>query len=129
MVVSLFRLGTEMVMVKKLLFLGITFALGIATPLSAWNLDAKQINALQFFKNGRIEFTLFEAGAVEPEFRCSTGARGQWFFIAACSAGDQGCLASTNRMASLLLAAKLARAPVHVQRNNCEVTEVALKPM
>ena len=99
-----------------------------AVPTSAWNLDAKHINALQFLKTGRIEFTLLESGTAEPEFRCSPDS--QWFYITSfCPAGDQVCLASVNRMGSLLLAAKLSRTPVHVQRSGCEVTAVALKPM
>lgn len=94
-----------------------------------WNLGAKVISALSFNKNGRIEFTLFEEGSSGEEFKCSPGsAREQWFYITACSAGDTACLASVNRMASMLLAAKLSGRAVHVQRNNCEVTDVNLKP-
>jgi hypothetical protein len=95
---------------------------------SAWNLSARGINALQFEKSGKIVFTLFENGMSGPEFLCGTGANSQWFYVSACSAADSVCLASVNRMASMLLSAKLAGKQVHVLRNNCEVTAAALKP-
>lgn len=98
----------------------------LALPVLAWNLDAKNINALIFEREGRILFTLFNAGPGSPEFLCGTGTGAQWFTIAACT--DELCAAHVNRMASLLLAAKVSGKRVHVQRTVCAVTEVALKP-
>lgn len=102
----------------------------LAGTAMAWNLPAKQVNALSFMKNGTIRFTLLEPGASNGEFICS-GSNNVWFRIAACTDKDTdtaGCLASVERMGSMLLAAKLAGRPVHVQRNGCRVTEVAMKP-
>jgi hypothetical protein len=109
--------------------LGIQLALFIVLEASiaqAWNLNARYVNALRFDKNGQIFFTLFESGQSGSEFKCQGNQ--QWFQISACSANDQACIESVNRMASMLLAAKLAGRPVHVQRTNCLVTEIALKP-
>lgn len=39
------------------------------------------------------------------------------------------CTASVERMADMLLTAKVNRIPVHVQRDECSVSEVALKPL
>ncbi len=94
----------------------------------AWNLSAMNINALRFQKDGRIQFTLFDSGASGTEFECGTGSRRQWFYVSECSGSNAQCLASANRIASMLLSAKLAGKKVHVQRSGCEVTEVALKP-
>ncbi len=100
-----------------------------SAPALSWNLAAKHINALQYTKSGVIEFTLFDEGTNTPEFQCNPEApRGQWFYISACTDGDEQCLAAVNRMASTLLTAKISGKPVHVQRSGCEVTEVALKP-
>jgi hypothetical protein len=99
------------------------------TPVLAWNLPAKHINALRFEKDGAIHFTLFDAGSAGVEFFCKdTGSDRQWLVITACPSVDAGCLSSANRMASMLLAAKVSGKMVHVQRAACEVTEVALKP-
>ncbi len=91
-----------------------------------WNLGAKGINALEFKKNGQILFTLFEEGFSGEEFECLTG--GLFFHISPFTIGDAVCLSAVNRMASMLLAAKLSGKRVHVHRNACEVTHVALKP-
>ena len=100
----------------------------ISDAALAWNLDAKNVNALRFEKSGRIQFTLFTQGTAGSEFFCKTGAARQWFVISPCVASDTQCVAASNRMASMLLSAKLAGTAVHVQRSACAVTEVALKP-
>ncbi len=97
-----------------------------AVPALGWNLAAKNINALIFDKSGKIAFTLFDDGPGSAEFQCGTGAKPQWFYIEACT--EALCVARVNRMASMLLAAKVSGKRVHVQRSNCVVTEVALKP-
>ena len=101
---------------------------GFAASADAWNLTAKHVNALRFLKDGRIYFTLFNSGSTGAEFRCGSGTSGQWFYVTACPSGNETCSAAMSRMASLLLSAKLAGKAVHVQRNQCVVTEVALKP-
>jgi hypothetical protein len=98
----------------------------LASIAQAWNLNAMYVNALRFDKNGQIFFTLFEKGQSGNEFKCQGNQ--QWFKISACGANEQACIESVNRMASMLLAAKMAGRPVHVQRSNCLVTETALKP-
>ena len=62
---------------------------------------------------------------------------GQWFVISSCDIGNgkgnksasSTCLTSVDRMAEMLLKAKLTGVPVHVTRNLCAVTETALKPL
>lgn len=129
-----------------------------ATNALAWNTPPKHVNALRFLKDGSIWFTMFDQGAGGSEFRCNAddARRGQWLIIEACessspiSAGEAlsdrlsraaptvataasggsvaQCHKAVDRMASMLLAAKLAGKAVHVQRETCIVTEVALKP-
>lgn len=111
--------------IKKIGILSVPLLL-VAPSVWGWNLPAKNINALQFKKSGVIEFTMFDNGPGSAEFQCGTGPRSQWFYIEACT--DALCVARVNRMASMLLAAKVAGKRVHVQRSNCVVTEVALKP-
>lgn len=95
----------------------------------AWNLGAMTINALIFDRDGSIRFTLFKPGG-GGEYQCKpTGSGRQWFYVQRCSSADQNCTAAVSRMASMLVAAKLSRKAVHVQNNNCQVTQVALKPM
>lgn len=98
----------------------------LASIAQAWNLNAMYVNALRFDKNGQIFFTLFEKGQSGNEFKCQGNQ--QWFKISVCGANDQACIESVNRMASMLLAAKMAGRSVHVQQNNCLVTETALQP-
>ena len=94
-----------------------------------WIGPARHVNALSFFKDGRVEFTLFESGTTGNEFHCAPGTtRPQWFVITPCTDQDASCLASVDRMASMLLAAKLSGKAVHIGWTDCEVTEVALKP-
>ena len=112
----------------------------------AWNLNARHINALRFEKDGTILFTLFDSGVSGPEFICDEtldfGDRGkQWFQISSCDIGkgkgnnsaSSTCLSSVDRMAEMLLKAKLEGVPVHVTRetdpDGCGVTETALKPL
>lgn len=108
---------------KKALIVMLLF---MALPANAWNLAAKNINALRFEKSGRILFTLFDDGPGSSEFLCGSGSNAQWFYIEACT--EAMCAARVNRMASMLLAAKVSGKRVHVQRTNCVVTEVAMKP-
>ena len=122
--------------------LAVCILLLASTTASAWNLDAKYVNALRFEKDGTIEFTLFESGIGDSEFLCDLtpppGSSGpQWFRISSCAIGrgkgnksaGSTCLSSVDRMAEMLLRAKLEGVPVHVQRELCEVTEIALKPL
>ena len=121
-------------------------ALSLATTSLAWNLGAKHVNALRFEKDGTILFTMFDTGTGGPEYICDEslpgGDRGgQWFQISSCSIGkgkgnnsaSASCLSSVDRMAEMLLRAKIEGIPVHVTReqypDRCGVTEVALKPL
>ena len=120
--------------------------LSLATTSFAWNLGAKYVNALRFEKDGTILFTLFDSGLGGPEYICDitlppADRGGQWFQISPCDVGQgkgnesasSTCLSSVDRMAELLLKAKLERVSVHVTRevnpDRCGVTEVALKPL
>lgn len=118
-----------------------------ATSVFAWNLGARNVNALRFEKDGTILFTLFESGTSGPEFICDEflplgDKGGQWFQITSCDKGkgehnksaSNTCLSSVDRMAEMLLKAKSAGIPVHVTRKTdptlgCEVSETALKPL
>lgn len=101
--------------------------LALLAPLAlAWNLEARYINALIFDKNGEISLTLFQDGKSGDELECEKG--NVWFEIAACEAEDAVCIASVNRMSSMLLAAKMAGKPIHLERNGCLVTQTGLKP-
>lgn len=115
-----------------------------STSVYAWNLGARYVNALRFEKDGTIQFTLFESGMSGPEFICDPSlptvpveGGGQWFVISSCDVGHgEGnksagatCISSVERMADMLLRAKLGHAPVHVTRDLCAVTETALKPV
>jgi len=121
-------------------------ALSLATTSLAWNLGAKYVNALRFEKDGTILFTMFNTGTGGPEYVCDesipAGDRGKhWFQISSCSIGNgkgnnsasSSCLSSVDRMAEMLLRAKIEGIPVHVTRETgparCGVTEVALKPV
>lgn len=115
---------------KKIVFIISAMLVTVQSGMAlAWNLDAKYLNALRYQKDGTIYFTLFESGDSGSEFQCkSSGTNRQWFKISACDSETSQCLEAVNRMASTLLAAKLSGKRVHVQRNQCEVSEVALKP-
>jgi hypothetical protein len=133
---------------RNIVFATITFivVLAISTSAFAWNLSARYVNALRFEKDGTILFTLFESGTSGPEYICDVtlpfGDRGkQWFQISPCDVGQgkgnnsasSTCLSSVDRMAEMLLKAKLEGVPVHVTRetgpDRCGVTETALKPL
>jgi len=121
----------------------------LATSMAAfaWNLEpARYVNALRFEKDGTILFTLFNSGPSGPEYICDVslpfGDRGkQWFQISSCDIGrgrgnnsaSSTCLSSVDRMAEMLLKAKVEGVPVLVTREldppRCGVTEVALKPL
>ena len=100
----------------------------IGGSAKAWNFGPHYVNALRFDTNGEIHFTLFESGQSGAEIRCSSGSGGQWFVVSACSANNANCVSGVDRMASMLLDAKVVGKKIFVQRSNCMVTEVALKP-
>ena len=118
--------------------------LASTTSAFAFNLGARYLNALRFQKDGTIQFTLFDSGTSGDEFICDPSiptvpveGGGQWFVISSCDIGNgkgnksasPTCLTSVDRMAEMLLKAKLTGVPVHVTRNLCAVTETALKPL
>jgi hypothetical protein len=131
-------------MMKNTMFVTAVSAVLLAMSISAfaWNLDERYVNALRFQKDGTIQFTLFDSGTDGDEFICNPDiptvpveGGGQWFVIASCGHDDgnnaavSNCLSSVDRMAEMLLKAKLEGVPVHVTRNLCAVTETALKPL
>lgn len=129
------------------------FVLFMLITLSAWawNTPPKHVNALKFLLDGSIWFTVFDSGTSGDEFLCAPDATRdrQWLKIEACASTPQigpgsvatsvaetafgtrsvqQCYEAVDRMASMLLSAKLAQKAVHVQRDECIVTEVAMKP-
>ncbi len=112
----------------KILFLCSLLLIG--QTAFAWNLAAKHIHQLEFFGDGKIRFTLYETGDSGTTFQCSsaTGSAGLWFVIQPCGDSKQQCLSANERMGSMLLASKLSSTPVHVHRDNCIASRVALAP-
>ena len=125
-------------MKKTALLLGCLVMMGSSLQAYSWNLEAKNINALRFIKDGTIRFTLFDAGDSGPEYICNQDdvEEGQWLFITSCNKGkgkgnksaSPNCIASVDRMASMLLEAKTSGRSIHVEVDSCKVREVALKP-
>ncbi len=91
----------------------------------AWNLGAKEVDVVRVEKSGKVSFTLRELGDGNQVFSCEADT--SWFYISPCSSDDPVCVAAVDRMASTLVAARLAGEPVSVERANCAVTEVALR--
>ena len=110
-----------------------TLAIGLLLPAAAlgWNTAAMPIDAVEFLRDGSIRFKLFDPSGSGKNFYCDGSAT--WMVVPACESGDSGCLAAVDRMASALLAAKVAGRAVHVERGTapgkaCEVSAVALDP-
>ncbi len=111
--------------------------LGSSFPAWGWNLRELYIEALQFRDDGTIRFTLLDPRPDIYEFKCDVNGVSPWFQIDSCDIGNgkgnksasPTCTASVERMADMLLTAKVNRIPVHVQRDECTVREVALKPL
>ena len=101
-------------------------SLVLSSTAFAWNQGAKHVNALSFRSDGAVQFTLFNKGKGGAEIKCS--GKNVFFSVPKCDASNHACIAAVNRMASLLLSAKVAGKAVHVQRDKCTVTEVVLKP-
>ena len=109
-----------------------------STSAMAWNTGAMFIEALQFRDDCTIQFTLLDPDPNFYEFECDPSlTRPVWFEIPSCDIGNgkgnksasPSCIANQSRMGDMLLQAKLFSVPVHVQRDLCMVSEVALKPM
>ncbi len=125
---------------KKLIAVFVTTAMICCFSASAmaWNEGAMYIEALQFRDDGTIRFTLLDPDPAEYEFKCDLSlAKPVWFEIPSCDIGNgkgnksasPSCLANQSRMGDMLLQAKLFGVRVHVQRDLCVVSEVALKPI
>ena len=103
----------------------------------SWNLGAMYIEALNFNDDGSIHFTLLHPDPNIYEFKCDVNETDPWFVIESCDVGNGAsnksasptCTASVERMADMLLTAKVNRIPVHVQNDDCAVRQVALKPL
>lgn len=96
-----------------------------ASPANAWNTGAHIVNWVQYEKSGRIVFVLYASGESGEAFQCRADGNTK-LIIESCNSADNQCMAAVNRMASTLLAARLAGKTVHVENQNCTVTEVAL---
>jgi len=127
--------GTVM---KKIATLLLSFAMmSFSLQGYSWNLGPENINALRFIKNGTIYFTLVDEEEDGGEYFCNADLPdGQWLFITKCGKGkgngnksaSPSCIASVDRMASMLLEAQTSGLSVYVEVEGCKVTEVALKP-
>lgn len=122
----------------KSILIATALMLAYSASAVAWNTGAMYIEALQFRDDGTIRFTLLDPDPEVYEFKCDESlARPVWFEIPSCDIGQgkgnksasPSCLANQSRMGDMLLQAKLFSVPVHVQRDLCMVSEVALKPM
>lgn len=115
---------------KKLLTIFILMSSVILPGVTqAWNTEALYLGALRFEKSGSIRFTLKETLELPDEFQCGTGPQSQWLYIRRCPLRNPACISAMDRMGEVLHQAKLMGWKVHVERNNCAVTEVALKPI
>lgn len=113
--------------VKKILIFSFFYL--FSTKSLAWNTPAKYVVSLSIQKSGVVAFTLSETNTIPAEFECKpSGNSRQWLKILPCDTGDLQCMASVNRMTSLLLSAKINFRKVHVHNDNCVVKSVALKP-
>ncbi len=113
---------------KSLILTALATSLLLASVVvNAWNFGNRKIQALRFLDSGEIRFTLFKAenSREGEEFDCNRDS--PWFIIAACSDADVRCEASHNRMASMLLTAKATDKAILIKRNQCAVTEIAIK--
>ena len=122
----------------KKVFFTTALIFGFSASGMAWNEGAMYIEALQFRDDGTIRFTLLDPDPEVYEFECDPSlTRPVWFEIPSCDVGkgkgnksaSPSCLANQSRMGDMLLQAKLFSVPVHVQRDLCTVSEVALKPV
>lgn len=122
----------------KIVMITTALICGYSTAAMAWNTGAMFIEALQFRDDGTIRFTLLDPDPDVYEFECDPSLdRPVWFEIPSCDIGQgkgnksasPSCIANQSRMGDMLLQAKLFSVPVHVQRDFCTVSEVALKPM
>lgn len=99
----------------------------VSAPAHAWNQKARYISALSFDVNGKIKFTLFENGKSGAEQMCRTDD--PWFDVQGCTSPNAtSCVDYADRIANMLMNAKLAGKAVHVHQVTCTVFEVALKP-
>jgi hypothetical protein len=127
-----------MAMTRNLFLITVSFVM-LAGSFSAggWNPGAKYIEALSFNDDGSIRFTLLDPDPSIYEFKCDVNGVSPWFMIDSCDVGNGNgnksasptCTASVERMADMLLTAKINRIPVHVQHDEFAVSQVALKPL
>lgn len=123
---------------RKLFVFTASFVM-LASSVSAWgwNLGAMYVEALTFNDDGTIRFTLLDPDPAVYEFKCDVNGVNPWFEIDSCDVGNGNsnksasptCTTSVERMADMLLTAKVNRIPVHVERDDCAVSQVALKPL
>lgn len=109
---------------------------GSATVL-AWNTPAMKVEALLFHEDGTIEFTLLDPDPTRYEFVCDLSTNSVFLRIDPCDVGvgngkkatNPNCNVAVDRMAELLLRAKVEQIPVHVFREDCKVVQTSLKPL
>jgi hypothetical protein len=105
--------------------------------VSAWNTPAMKVEALLFHEDGTIEFTLLDPDPAHYEFVCDLGTNSVFLKIDPCDIGvgngkkatNPNCNVAVDRMAELLLRAKIEQIPVHVFREDCKVVQTSLKPL
>ena len=106
-------------------------------PQQTWNPERYARNARFVADLGAPVLDLLDPRPGIYEFKCDVNGISPWFQIDSCDIGNgkgnksasPTCTASVERMADMLLTAKVNRIPVHVQRDDCAVSEVALKPI
>ena len=110
-------------MKKHIVYAGIFFFL--TSSVYGWNYGPKYVKTLNYRNTGLIWFSLIDDRGNLA--RCKTGARSQWWIIEPCNVDNRQCQLSTDRIAAMLLAAKLSGSQVYLKRSGCNVTETSIR--
>jgi hypothetical protein len=117
-------------MTQRALFLGTALlALWAADTLARTPVGDASIHGVAFLRSGVIEFGLKDASGAflscNPTLAATDPRAAAVFRISACaSSTDATCLAYTQRLASMLLAAKLAGKNISLWHDNCAVDRI-----
>lgn len=115
----------EIITMKYWSITGLIISMSLTFSAYAWNSAAHLVNWVEYENSGLIRFSLYENGSSSELFACHSDGRTK-LIIESCDSTNNQCIAAVNRMASTLLAARLAGETVHVHNEGCIVTKVAL---
>ena len=106
---------------------------GIYTaPVAVISDGTKYINTLTLEQGGRIKFSLYKYGQSGALQNCNNEPPVEMFSIKECTSSNLEykaiCIAHNDRLANLLIQAKMANRAIHIKNTQCTVTAVSLKP-